>query len=233
MEGNKTKLKVIDKEDRGNNIFTLKLYSQEKTSFIPGQFITIFFPDTEIKEGKAYSVSDKIDDNTFSITIKKVGEFSSKLNDLKIGDEVVSSNPYGFFYTENKETDLVFVAGGMGITPFKSQITHHLNNNSKRNMYLFYSNKNISDIVFKNEFDYFSSSHNNFMVKYFITQESDLDNFFIKGRIDAKEIINHINNEIRNKEFFICGSISFVREMWKGLRDGGISEENIYTEAFF
>ena len=42
-----------------------------------------------------------------------------------------------------------------------------------------------------------------------------------------------LGDGIADAEFMICGSISSIRDMWKGLRDLGIPEETIYTEAFF
>ena len=53
-----------------------------------------------------------------------------------------------------------------------------------------------------------------------------------KSRITINDIIEESQN-LSDPEFFICGSIAFVRNYWIGLKTPGISEEKIYTEAFF
>jgi ferredoxin-NADP reductase len=50
--------------------------------------------------------------------------------------------------------------------------------------------------------------------------------------MSAEAIVKAVG-DAPEQEFFICGSISFVRDMWKGLKLAGIPEENLYTEAFF
>ena len=52
------------------------------------------------------------------------------------------------------------------------------------------------------------------------------------GRVPIADMLEQLKN-LSDTEFFLCGSISFVRDYWRGLKDGGIPEISIYTEAFF
>ena len=75
-------------------------------------------------------------------------------------------------------------------------------------------------------------NHPHLKITHHLTQEQNVPVGIIKGRIDVPTLLNSLN-KTTEKEFLICGSISFVRDIWKALRDQGISEDYIYTEAFF
>src|ERR1044071_5893464 len=79
-----------------------------------GQFITIYFPELHTPEGKAYSISSSPLEKHLSITVKALGEFSNKIHSLKVGDTLLASEPYGFFYSEIEDSSLVMVAAGIG-----------------------------------------------------------------------------------------------------------------------
>ncbi len=211
---------------------TLFLSSKNKILYRSGQCITIYFPETRHVEGKSYSISSAPHEPHLSITVKGIGMFSHKLRAMKQGDTIVGSYPYGYFYSEEENSSLVFVAGGIGIVPFRSMIQDILNRYQSRKVYLFYSNKTYNDIIFKREFDNLMLTHRDrFFVRYYLTQEKGVEEIK-SGRIPARDILD-TTQELPEREFFICGSIAFVRDYWRGLKESGIQEECIYTESFF
>ncbi len=230
MEKQNKKYIVIDKKQESQDVFTLDLELENEgiPDFIPGQYINIYFPELHTPEGKAYTISSAPSEQKFSITIKVIGEFSSKLNSLQIGESLEGSLPYGFFFTEEKNTNLVCIAGGIGVTPFRSMLVEEINKKSNRRCTLVHSIKKEGDMIFN---DIFSEKPENISVQYFITQQSNIQiQNAHQGRIVFKDL--QIPN-ISQSEFFLCGSIPFVRDMWNMLRKNNISEYQIYTEAFF
>ena len=200
----------------------------------PGQFINIYFPELHTPEGKAYSISGAPQEDTLSITIKAMGEFSSRLCSLCVGDTLSASLPYGYFYSESEESDLIMIAGGIGVTPFRSMIKDSIGRNSPRKLALFHSSRTYVDLVFKKEFDHIQREYKSFNGFYFVTREKNSDSSVIYNRMNIGDILgNGPHKHIAGREFLVCGSISFVSEMWKGLRAEGVPEELIYTEAFF
>jgi ferredoxin-NADP reductase len=162
-----------------------------------------------------------------------VGIFSELITNKKVGDVLLGSSPYGYFYSESVDCDMVFVAGGIGIAPFRSMIVENvIRLNPKRKINLFYSNKNLKDIVFKEEFDSLMTEYQNiFNVHYYLTKENFVGENIKSGRIPVKDILE--KNNSNKAEFFICGSMDFVRSYHNLLCLGGIPESSIFTEEFF
>jgi len=224
--------KVIDIRKESDDVSTIFLDCSDFDilDYKSGQYITVYFPESGTKEGKAYSISSAPSERIFTITVRAVGEFSNKITSLKKGDLLLASKPYGYFYTETEDTPIILIAGGIGITPLRSIVFDNFKKN--REIVLLYSAKNFNDIVFKNQFDELANKNQNFKVKYFLTSEKSDLSCIVNARIQSKDIFDCLKNSTES-EFFVCGSISFTRDIWKVIKDLGISDNNIYTEAFF
>jgi len=216
------------------DVATLKFSFSDDTipKYISGQFITVYFPETGVSEGKAYSISSAPQEKYLSITVRDIGKFSHRLCQMNIGDRLQASLPYGYFYSESVDTPLVLCAGGIGVTPLRSIIMNSFHCNPLRSIFLLYSVKEKKDILFKKEYDQLSATNKNFRVQYFVTREHSIPKEMTKGRINVEMYVKNIQSVVQS-EFFLCGSIPFVRDLWCDLRKVGISEESIYTEAFF
>jgi ferredoxin-NADP reductase len=225
-------IKEITEEAPDVKTLKLTLLNGSLPTYIAGQFITVYFPESQTLEGKAYTLSSAPYESTCNITVKKMGEFSGRLCSMEKGDTITASLPYGFFSSEYPDMELIALAGGIGVAPFRSIILETLLKHPGRKVCLFYSSTKSADIIFKNEFNALSKACRNFSISYHITQEKKTSEAFVKGRIHPKEVVTSLSKD-QNKEFLICGSISFVKDMWKGLREQGVPEHHIYTEAFF
>ncbi len=215
-------------------VSTLKLLRDDGSipAYIPGQCITVYFPESGTPEGKAYSISSAPWEDTMNITVRAIGDFSNRLCAMTSGDRITGSLPLGYFYSESGEAPLVMIAGGTGIMPFRSMILDAAKSNPSRNLSLFYSVRTMDDIIFANTFDIVWSGRENFNVQYFVTREKAPSCPIIQGRMNASAILRNLVHGPEG-EFLLCGSISFVRDMWRDLRSSGIPEEQLYTEAFF
>lgn len=230
---NRTIYTVKEKVQETPDVVTLKLLCDDGIpSYYAGQFLTVFFEDIGNAEGKSYTISSEPFEETLNLTVKGVGKFSNKLCNMKVGDTLEASLPYGYFYSESETSTLIMIAGGIGVTPFRSIIVDSLKKYPTRQISLYYSNKNIIDMVFRNEFEKLEKEFSVFSVKNYVTQESFISEGIREGRIKASDVLEE-TKDFKNKEFFICGSIPFVRDFWKSLKEAGVSEETIYTEAFF
>lgn len=220
---------VRGKKRENYDTVTLSLSYEDGTvpSFFSGQFISVYFPELNTPEGKSYSISSPPGENTFAITVKGIGEFSNRLCALKPGEKLLGSLPYGFFFSEEDDFDLVLIACGIGVTPFRSTILHTRTHKPERSITLFQSARTKADLLFEEEL----ANVSGVATHYFITRDLTPHPHTTGRRMRAEDIIAHCRPE--HAEFFICGSIPFVRDFWHGLKDQGVPEDRIYTEAFF
>lgn len=220
---------VRGKKRENHDTVTLSLSYEDGTvpSFLPGQFISVYFPELNTPEGKSYSISSPPGEKTFTITVKGIGEFSNRLCATEPGEKLLASLPYGFFFSEERDFDLVLIAGGIGVTPFRSTILHTHTHTPDRNITLFQSARTAADLLFAEELATISGV----ATHYFITRDLTPHPHATQKRMQSENIIASSIPE--RTEFFICGSIPFVRDFWLGLKDKGVPEDRIYTEAFF
>src|SRR3990167_5818668 len=139
----------------------------------------------------------------------------------------ISSAPH----EKTRNITLALICGGIGIAPFRSMLQDSAQETPRRSMALFCSNRTAQDIIFKKMLDELQAADKNLRVHHFITREH-VEKPMTNGRISAKAILESLDNT-QPAEFLLCGSISFVRDLWRELRAAGVPEESIYTEAFF
>lgn len=226
--------RVTDIKSEAQDVISLYLESEsEKPSYKAGQFMTVKIPNLLPSEGKPYSISNAPHEDKVRITVRKIGQFSSAFFGLSVNDIITTSLPYGYFYPESEDTnDLVFIAGGIGITPCISNIKNLTHTNSQRNIHLFYSNQTESDIVFKDELDTLAKINSRLFIHHHITREEPKNKEFISRRISPDDIPEFVT-EPKLSDFFLCGSINFTKSLWKGLNEIGIPQDRLYTEGFF
>ncbi len=190
-----------------------------------GQYITVYFDYTGVLSGKAYSLSSSPRDSQMSITVKRIGLFSGLLCDLKPGETVAISEPYGFF-NAHAGRPIIALAGGVGIAPLWSMLRFHDTLPAK----LLYSNKTQADIALRAAIDAYSESRDELSVKYFLTQESASPSLGTPRRID---LARDLTSDDYSHMFYVCGSVNFVAGMWQQLMACRVPEDSIATETFF
>ena len=220
--------KVIEEADEVKTLVFSLENENTKFCFEAGQYLELFFLDAP-DQIKPYTISN-FKDNKIYITVKKIGHFSGKLFSLKKNDVIGSIGPEGFFTleeVENEDKEIVFIAGGIAITPFYSILK--LKNIKKS--HLFYSNRKKKDALFFQDLEKMKS--HNFNLHHFLSQDNkEKGKNIINRRLQFSDLKNNLNN-LEECNFFICGSIEYVDFFWKTLRKNNIPDENIFTEVFF
>ncbi len=228
MDNQKLQAKVVRRIVNTPDVVTIYFTIDGKPlQYQAGQYITVYFDDTNVTEGRAYSLSSCPSDLQTSITVKKLGLFSGKLHDLKVGDTFSISQAYGFFDIGG-DKPIISLAGGVGIAPIWSIVRHECEKNNNHKITLLYSNHTPEDIVFRSEIETLARENNNFSARFFVTQETGAG--ATSRRIDLSQ---DIPADMMNSIFYVCGSVEFSRSMWRQLQEIGVSEDNISTETFF
>lgn len=225
-------VQYVVKETRQETPEVVTLFLTLKTgntpNFTPGQVINVYFPDTDIPAGKSYSISNAPNEKHLTITIHGIGEFSHRLCKMQPGDTLLASLPYGTFRPSQKNSHLVMLAGGIGITPFRSLIQHAQQKTPTRKISLFYSASSVDELVFHSELTATAKENTYLSTKFFITRQADASHHLNINyqRIEATDLLSQIT-DLDQAEFLLCGSFSFIQGIKESLHSQDIPNNKI------
>lgn len=184
-------------------------------SFYPGQYLDIKLP---VGNTRAFTISSSPTEDFLMITPKKgISPFKKLMEQLKIGDEVESSHPAGTF-TLDESSPAVFLAGGIGITPFRSILKYVFDQKLKTPITLIYSNSD-DNFLFKKELKDWKQTLPEFTIIYHNSTQN--------GHLTKLPPTNY-----HLPIYYLAGSHSFVNDMEKILKQLGVDETNIRYDRF-
>ena len=225
------------KEKAAKDAFSFYFERPKDFNFDPGQYLKITQeienPDAR-GSSRYFTISSSPTDKDFlTITTRIIkSSFKLALADLKPGQKISAFGPIGYFdfYPKNK-TQNIFLAGGMGITPFHSILRYIDANQIKSKIILIASFQNRQEAVFYNEIKGIEKKNSAIKIIYSLTNEKKLSSDFEKGRIDENMIKKYVQN-YSSSHFFIVGPPAMVESMFEIVVKLGISEEKIFKEDF-
>lgn len=184
--------------------------------FKTGQFITVFLPE-DPKTKRAYSLSScELDRGFYDITVKKMGNFGTRLNEVvKLHDKLMVISPTGkFTLPDDPNKDLILIAGGSGVTPFRGFVRYCTVKRPETKITILYSVRVPEDIIFCDEFNQLASKNPNFQFKVTCTRTTPEHGFTGKwdghcGRIGSQWVREQIRDE-KNTVFYACGPTELV-----------------------
>jgi len=206
-------------------------------NFKPGQYAMLSFENTSGKlfPDHPFSIaSAPTQKNYIRFGIKIFGNFTKTLSQLKPGDEINVSGPFGkFVFKEKKHKEIVHLTGGIGITPFVSAARYATDKGLPNRMTMLYSARTIEGATFYNELRDLDSKNPNFKAIFAITQEeiSESVPYLEKGFIDNNMILKHVG-PVKGKTFMLCGPPRFMQAMEENLKALGVPKKQILQEAF-
>ena len=238
------KVANIYKETKDTVVITFDIPEdlKEKFKFKQGQHLTLRKEINGEDIRRNYSLCTSPIDNEWKVAVKTIrnGVFSNyAFNELKKGDELQVMPPHGEFYVEVNEqasNNYIAFAAGSGITPMLSIISTHLLLEPKSTFKLFYLNRMVKSIIFKEELEQLKNQFfGRFQVFYFLTKEKR-DIPFLNGRFDKEKLAVLTKTFIDipdTNHAFICGPQDMIFLIRDELQAAGLDKEKIHYELFF
>ena len=165
-------LRLKEKEHLTDNVWAFRFTPAEPLEWTAGQYVRVELPhDNPDEEGtkRWFTVSSAPYEGIVQITTRVTGStFKQALSTLPIGGELpLIENPDGDFTWEDSDKPLVFVAGGIGITPFRSILRQRSHDGQPLGVTLVYGNRT-DDIVFKEELESYAAKGAGLAIKYVV-----------------------------------------------------------------
>ncbi len=164
------------------------------------------------------------------------GKMSSYIFNLKPGDEVTISGPYGEFFIKDTDAEMVYIGGGAGMAPLRSHIFELLKSrNSERKISYWYGGRSLRELFYLDEFEELEKKHPNFKMNVALSEPQPEDNWngyvgFIHNVLHDEYLKDHPAPE--DIEYYICGPPMMLSAVQKMLFDLGVEEENIAFDDF-
>lgn len=223
-------LTLINRKWHNEDTYSLMFKRDKNIDFKPGQFFTMRVPVNEKIESRAYSISSSpTEKGFFMFTIKKEGLVSNRLSEIKKNENLEVKGPFGLFTLDEKHKNIVFIAGGTGIAPFRSMVKFILDKNLDTKIKLFYSVRKEEDILFRDEFYRLVKTNKNFNFIPMTTRDENFKGY--KGRISDRLLRNNINN-FEDNLFYLCGPKGFVDFVNELLKKSNVNPAKIKIEKW-
>ena len=168
------------------------------------------------------------------LAVKELGDFTRTMGQSKSGDIVTVHGPFGRFShrLHPSADELVFIAAGIGITPFRSMIRWITDHAENRRVLLLNANKSRGDIAFHRELAECQNRADGTVRVVHVLSRPDPDWTGEHGHINAAMIKKYCDADLTGKTFWICGPGAFTAAIIKSLRTAGVPADKIHTEAF-
>lgn len=232
--------KVVELSNVSPSVVLLTLENPDANfAFSAGQYAALHFKSRgRPSPVRCFSiVSPSQEQNHLQFAFRITGNYSYRLSQLRPGDSVYVQGPFGDF-TVNPQYDksLVFMAGGIGITPFLSMLTSLTKMRLNIPIMLLYSCRDENDVPFADQLMRLQRQNPNLKVIFVLGEPPISTRFsstsFVTGKIDD-EFITKIHGQVSaDTTYFLCGPPKFMDNLSAALAHQGVHEDRIIMEAF-
>lgn len=217
----------------------------ELPSFLPGQYITLRLPTADGSTTmRNYSLSDVPGAPYFRISVKReaglpgkrpAGHVSTTLHGrLNEGDVLDVGPPCGEFFldVEHQSKPVVFLAGGVGVTPLFSMVQAELESDRTRDVTFIHACVDLKSQAFRNDLDVLGKAYDRLSVHHRYSETSGGAHLpkSSSGFVDI-QLIDQLC-EKSEATFYVCGPAGFMSAMTQTLSSAGVDAAQIRTEAF-
>lgn len=229
------KTRLLDRKPLAENTVEFILGKPAGFNFIAGQNINIKLTELfyEDKKGprRTFTIASSPQENELIIATRMTGSgFKKTFAEIPLGSEIEFVGPNGKFYLDDDATDIVFIAGGIGITPFRSMILDAAASKKSVPMVLLYSNANLERAAYHNLFSRLDESLSD--LTYIPTLTHSENRSGQTARIDLEFLKRNVT-DIENKDYYLCGPPGMVNGIKEMLLQQNIPAARVRFEAFW
>lgn len=232
-------LRLLKKEQLSPNVYGFSFASDQPLQFKPGQYLEWTLPElhADTRGNRRYfTIASSPTESDVLLGVRTYTEgssFKKGLLAMTAGDPIVVSQLSGeFILPKNKAQKLVFIAGGIGITPFRSMMKYLIDKREKRDVVLMYACAGERDFVYQDVFDQ-AAQEIEADIHYIVTEKSNVTSKW-PGKVGyiTKEMIQQEIPDFLERIFYISGPGAMVSAYKKLLLELNVSNAKIKTDYF-
>ncbi len=229
------KAKLVKKKEVAKDTLKAVFKLEKKTDFKAGQYAFLRLTDKNIDDPRGnqrhFSIVNPPEENdNIVFTTRLTGSgFKNALKRLKKREVVEIESVAGTFTLDKSDKPLVFIAGGIGITPFISMIKHIQNKGAEREITLVYSNHDKDSTAYFNRLKKLNGEMDNLDVVFTMTSSSDWEGE--TRRVNKEFILDYFTN-LNDYKYMIAGPPSMTEAVYDELLEAGVNKGNIKKENF-
>jgi ferredoxin-NADP reductase len=209
----------------------------EEVDYRPGQYfwVELLDPPYEDEKGSRRHISLVTSPTERGVlglcTRLRDSAFKRSLAELPVGAPVEVEPPKGdFVLPEDTSRPLVFIAGGIGITTFRSMLRYIQDKQLPHRVTLIYSNRDRESTAFLDELEEIAAANPN--IRLIVTMTKDESWPGERRRIDADFIKDHLGDELDEATFMVAGPPAMAEGVTAELQAAGVDEQRITTGSF-
>lgn len=232
------KAKIAEKREvaRGTLYVVFDLLGHE-VDFKPGQYfwVTLLDPPYDDDKGPKRHISVVTSPNDRGIlglcTRIRDSAFKRSLAELPVGAEVEVEEPKGsFLLPEDTDQEYVFIAGGIGITVFRSMLRYIAEENLPHRVTLVYSNRDRESTAFLDELQQLERERDNIRLVLTMTEDPGWEGE--TRHVDADFLRDHLENDLGSYTYLVAGPPDMVNGVTEKLQAAGIPEDQVRPDRF-
>ncbi len=232
-------LKLIAREQVAEGTMAFRFEKPDRFSFKAGQFIEVTEPgpaETDAEgNARAFSIASAPHEETLMVATRmRSTAFKRVLGSMPIGTQVRVEGPFGNLVLHNNASrPAVLLAGGIGITPFRSMVLRAAQERLPHRIFLFYSNRRPEDAAFLEELRSLEQQNPNYtFIPTLTAMEKPQPGWQGEtGRIN-KQMLSKYVGDLTGPIYYIAGPPGMVSGLHAMLNEAGIDDDDIHTEEF-
>lgn len=234
----RTALTYISMQALAPNVYEFRFANPVTVAFTPGQYYEWTLPHTHTdKRGdrRYFTMAGASGQSEICLTVRidnrRVSSFKRALLAMQAGDTAWIVGPYGEFVLPKDATQpIVWIAGGIGITPYISMIRSHIDKQAFTQTHLWYIAKNSADFAYNNELD--QAAMAGLSLHRFATEEPEGNNWTGTHGAPDEAFFDSQTETLKTATFYLSGPPGMVRHYRRLLRKRGVSPRCIKTDYF-
>ncbi|MGD8492752.1 MAG: ferredoxin reductase family protein [Desulfobacterales bacterium] len=229
-------LRVSAVEPAGADAVSLKMVAEghHLPAYLPGQFGFVSLSSAHVSnEEHPFTIaSSPTQSDALEIVVRTTGDWTAQLPNLQPQDGVLFDGPYGLFghLSISKQTEIIMIAGGIGITPMLSMLRYMAESDDQRKITLLWSNQTPDHIVLPDAFEKLAAQLKGLHIVHVMTRASEYSGE--RGRLDRSKLKRLLSGCSRSAAVMVCGPDHMMQDVRLHLVSLGFQRQMIFMERF-